>query len=55
VIVGFFLALEAMAWGAAEDHAAARQPAGEAVEIARRVGNPALSAMAFYGRRRGMA
>ena len=48
VVVGYLLAMEAMAWDAAEDHAAARQPAMEAVEIARRVRNPALSAMAFY-------
>ena len=40
--------MEAMAWTAAGDYAAARQPAMEAVEIARRVRNPALSAMAFY-------
>ena len=40
--------MEAMAWTAAGDYAAARQPAMEAVEIARRVQNPALSAFAFY-------
>jgi hypothetical protein len=37
-----------MAWTAAGDCAAARQPAMEAVEIARQVRNPALSATAFY-------
>ena len=36
-----------MAWTAAGDYAAARLPAMEAVEIARRVQNPALSAYAF--------
>jgi hypothetical protein len=40
--------MEAMAWDAAGNHAAARRPAMEAVEVARRVRNPALSAMAFY-------
>jgi predicted ATPase/class 3 adenylate cyclase len=48
VAAGYLLAMEAMAWDAAGDHAAARRPATEAVEIARRVRNPALSAMAFY-------
>jgi predicted ATPase/DNA-binding XRE family transcriptional regulator len=48
VVVGYLLAMESMAWTAAGDYAAARQPAFEAVEIARRVRNPALSAMAFY-------
>ena len=47
-IVGHLLAMEAMAWDAAGEHAAARRPALEAVEIAGRVRNPALSAMAFY-------
>jgi hypothetical protein len=47
-IVGHLLAMEAMAWDAAGDHTAARQPALEAVEIAGKVRNPALSAMAFY-------
>ena len=46
--VGMLLATEANAWTAAGDYAAARPPAMEAVEIARRVGNPALSAGAFY-------
>jgi predicted ATPase/class 3 adenylate cyclase len=45
--VGNFLAAEAMAWTAAGDYAAARRPAMEAVEVARRVQNPALSAFAF--------
>jgi predicted ATPase/DNA-binding XRE family transcriptional regulator len=48
VLDGHLLAMEAMARTAAGDYAAARQPAIEAVEIARMVGNPALSAMAFY-------
>ena len=48
VVVGYLLAMESMAWTAAGDYAAARQPAFEAVEIARSVRNPALSAMAFY-------
>jgi hypothetical protein len=42
--VGWSLALEALAWWRAGDYAAARPPAMEAVEIARRVRNPALSA-----------
>jgi predicted ATPase/class 3 adenylate cyclase len=46
-LVGDFLVAEAMAWTAANDHAAAWQPAMEAVELARRVQNPALSAFAF--------
>jgi hypothetical protein len=46
--VGMLLATEANAWTAAGDYAAARPPAMETVEIARRVGNPALSAGAFY-------
>jgi hypothetical protein len=45
--VGLSLATEAMAWTRAGDYAAARQPAMDAVEIARRVRNPALSAYAF--------
>ncbi|HYB18443.1 MAG TPA: hypothetical protein VEF71_23680, partial [Streptosporangiaceae bacterium] len=45
--VGNFLAAEAMAWTAAGDYAAARRPAMEAVEVARRVQNPGLSAWAF--------
>jgi predicted ATPase/transcriptional regulator with XRE-family HTH domain len=48
VYVGFFLAMEAMAWTDAGDHAAARRPAMDAVERARRVRNPALSAIACY-------
>ena len=48
ILVGNLLATEAMAWTAAGDHAAARRPAMEAVEVARRVRNPALSASAFY-------
>jgi predicted ATPase len=47
VLVGDFLAVEAMAWTAAGDYPAARPPAMEAVEVARRVQNPALSAFAF--------
>ena len=47
ILVGNLLAMEAMAWTAAGDHAAARRPAMEAVEMARRVRNPALSATAF--------
>lgn len=46
-LVGDFLVAEAMAWTAANDHEAAWQPAMEAVELARRVQNPALSAFAF--------
>ena len=46
-LVGNMLATEAMAWTAAGDYAAARTPAMEAVEVARRVQNPALSAYAF--------
>ena len=47
LFVGNFHALEAMAWTAAGDYAAARPPAMEAVEVARRVQNPGLSAFAF--------
>jgi predicted ATPase len=47
ILVGDCLAAEAMAWTAAKDYAAAREPAMEAVEVARRVQNPALSAFAF--------
>jgi hypothetical protein len=46
-LVGNLLATEAFAWTAAGDYAAARPPAMEAVEIARRIQNPALSAFAF--------
>ena len=48
VLVGYFHAMEAMAWTAAGDYEAARRPAMEAVEVARKVQNPALSATAFY-------
>jgi len=48
VLVGDFHVLEARAWTTAGDRAAARRPALEAVEVARRVQNPALSAAAFY-------
>jgi len=48
VLVGYFHAMEAMAWTGAGDYPAARRPAMEAVEVARRVRNPALSATAFY-------
>jgi predicted ATPase/class 3 adenylate cyclase len=44
VFVGYWLYMEAMGWTNAGDHAAARQPAMQAIEIARRVRNPALSA-----------
>ena len=47
ILVADSLAVEAMAWTAAGDYAAARPPAMEAVEVARRVQNPALSAFAF--------
>jgi hypothetical protein len=46
-LVGDFLATEAMAWTAARGYAAARPPAMDAVEIARKLRNPALSAFAF--------
>ena len=48
VLVAVLLAVEAMAWTAAGDQVAARRSAMEAVEVARRVGNPGTSAMAFY-------
>jgi ATP/maltotriose-dependent transcriptional regulator MalT len=48
VLVGDLLALEARAWTTAGDRAAARRPAMEAVQVARRVQNPRLSATAFY-------
>jgi len=48
VLVGYFHALEARAWTTAGDYAAAQRPAMEAVEVARRVQNPGLSALAFY-------
>ncbi len=47
ILVGTLLATEAAAWARAGDYAAARRPAMEAVEVARRVQNPMLSAMAF--------
>ncbi|HYB15712.1 MAG TPA: hypothetical protein VEF71_09605, partial [Streptosporangiaceae bacterium] len=47
VLVGFLLVMEALAWTRAGDYAAARPPAMEAVEVARRVQNPCLSAEAF--------
>jgi hypothetical protein len=47
-LVGMFYGLEAMAWTDAGDHAAARRPAMDALETARRAGNPALSALACY-------
>ena len=46
-LVGYLLGAEAMAWTAAGDYAAARPPAMEAVQVARRVQNPAVSAFAF--------
>ncbi len=46
-LTGYLLATEARAWVSAGDYAAARRPAMEAVEVARRVQNPALSAWAF--------
>jgi hypothetical protein len=48
VQVGFSLAGEAVIWMWAGDYATARQQAMEAVEIARRVRNPALSAYAPF-------
>jgi predicted ATPase/DNA-binding XRE family transcriptional regulator len=48
VLNGHLLAMEALAWTAAGDNAAARQPAMDAVAIARAVRNPALAAMACY-------
>jgi predicted ATPase/class 3 adenylate cyclase len=47
ILVGYFHAEESMALVAAGDYAAARPPAMEAVEAARRVQNPGLSAFAF--------
>ncbi len=47
VLAGYLLATEARAWIAAGDHAAAWRPALEAVEVARKVQNPGLSAWAF--------
>jgi len=48
ILVGNLLAAEAMAWTAAGDHAAARRPAMAAVEVARRVRNPGVTANACY-------
>jgi predicted ATPase/class 3 adenylate cyclase len=48
ILVGDLLAMEARAWTAAGDYAAARRLAMDAVEVARRVQNPSLSAWAFY-------
>ena len=48
ILVGELLAMEARTWTTAGDRAAARPPAMEAVEAARRVQNPGLSALAFY-------
>ena len=45
--VANFYAAEAVAWTAAGDYAAARRPAMKAVDVARRVQNPGLSAWAF--------
>jgi hypothetical protein len=47
VLAGYLLATEARTWIAAGDYAAARRPALEAVEVARKVQNPGLSAWAF--------
>jgi hypothetical protein len=47
VLVGTLLAMEANALTRAGDYAAARRPAMEAVDVARRTQNPALSAAAF--------
>ena len=49
VLVGHFLAMEALAWARAGHRDAARWPAMEAVKTAQKVQNPMLSAMAFYG------
>jgi len=46
IFAGNLLAIEAMARASGGDYAAARQPAMEAVEVARKVQNPALSAFA---------
>jgi predicted ATPase len=47
-LVAHSLTTEALAWWRAGDYAAARPPAMEAVEIARRVRNPALSSYASF-------
>ena len=46
ILTGYLLATEARAWSSAGDYRAARRPAMEAVEVARRVQNPGLSAWA---------
>jgi hypothetical protein len=46
--VGLLLALEAVAWTWVGDYAAARPPAMEAVEMARRIRNLAVSAQASF-------
>ncbi len=48
VYVGCFLAMEAMCWTNGGNGVAARRAAMEAVEVARRVRNPLLSATACY-------
>jgi predicted ATPase/class 3 adenylate cyclase len=48
IFAGFLLVMEAMAWTRAGDYAAAQRAAMEAVEIARGLRNPALSAEAFF-------
>jgi predicted ATPase/DNA-binding SARP family transcriptional activator len=48
VYAGAFYAMEAMAWTDDGNHAAARRPAIEAVEVTRKVGNPGMSATACY-------
>jgi hypothetical protein len=48
VYAGYLLAMEATAWIIAGEVAAAREPAIQAVEIARRIQNPALSTFASY-------
>jgi hypothetical protein len=48
ILAGSLLAMEALAWTSAGDYAAARRPAVEAVEVARRIRNPAASSVAFY-------
>jgi predicted ATPase/class 3 adenylate cyclase/tRNA A-37 threonylcarbamoyl transferase component Bud32 len=48
ILVAALLAAEALAWTTTGDYAAARPPAMEAVEIARRVQNPAVSAFVFW-------
>jgi len=45
---GAFYAMEAMAWTAGGNHAAARRPAMEAVEVTRKAGNPGTLVTAYY-------